>query len=190
MKVFDKIGQVFVDILIILIAVIAFFSIYSFVVLDIMGNNYVSLFGYTYFEVVSGSMEPSISVNDVVIVKVNSEFEQGDIITYYSDSDFVTHRVVSMDDRYVITKGDYNNTKDKGVSYDSVVGKVVLIIPKAGIWKNIFMMPKVIISLVFTLVFLCFSFSYTPKKKNRKIKKKKKNSIKDNEYFDVDVIRK
>ena len=56
------------------------------------------LLGYEMFEIVSGSMEPTIPVGSVVYVKnVEPEkIESGDIIAFYKDEgDIVTHRVVT-----------------------------------------------------------------------------------------------
>ena len=90
MRVIDKIGQVIINILIGLIIVIAAFTLYSFVALEILDKDYVSVFGFTYFEVASGSMFPTISKNDMVIVKLNDEYEEEDIVTYMLNGDFIT----------------------------------------------------------------------------------------------------
>lgn len=173
MRVIDKIGQVIINILIGLIIVIAAFTLYSFVALEILDKDYVSVFGFTYFEVASGSMSPTISKNDMVIVKLNDEYEEEDIVTYMLNGDFITHRVKRIDTSTIMTKGDANNTKDTPVSKDSVLGRVVFIIPNAGIWKRVFMTPKVLILLMLTFTLFSFTFSYNSKSKRAKIKKQK-----------------
>ena len=179
MRLWEKIGKVIMNILITLLVVVALFTSYSFFVLNVMHKDYISIFGYTYFEVVSGSMSPIIEVNDIVVVKLDSDYEVGDVITYMSDGDFVTHRVSKMDQRYITTKGDANNTKDAFVNRDNVIGKVVFILPKAGICKDVFMTPKVLVLLIVTLTLFSFSFSYNTKKKRKKLRRqiqKRENS--------------
>lgn len=94
------------------------------------------------FVVLSGSMEPSISPGDVVIVDAGASIESGDVITYGRSADSVptTHRVVGVVDGGYETKGDANENVDAGVvSRDDVVGQVVLVIPFIGhviLWAN------------------------------------------------------
>ena len=85
----------------------------------------------------TGSMEPSINVGDMVISKTVSteDIHVGDVIIYYysDSSDTVTHRVIDITNEngitYYRTKGDNNNAPDTNlVPYDKVVGKVVTIL--------------------------------------------------------------
>ena len=49
MRTMDKIGQVMINLLIGLIIIVAAFTLYSYVALEVLDKDYVSLFGYTYF---------------------------------------------------------------------------------------------------------------------------------------------
>ena len=49
----------------------------------------------------------------------------GDIITYIDDNHFVTHRIVSKNNKSIITKGDNNNAVDSEVKQSRILGKVV-----------------------------------------------------------------
>ena len=105
-----------------------------------------SLFGFKTFQIVSGSMEPELSVNDIVIVKKvkQKKIKEGDIITFKNRyGEIVTHRVYyvarnTQNDQVYGTKGDANNTEDDGqVSYENIEGKYVGKIPRIGkILKN------------------------------------------------------
>ena len=177
MRVIDKVGQCIINFLIGLIVIIAAFTLYSFIAIEGLNKDYVSVLGYTYFEVASGSMSPTIEKDDMVIVKLNSDYEQEDIVTYKLNGDFITHRVKRIDSSTITTKGDANNTKDAPISKDNILGRVVLIIPKAGVWKKVFMTPKVLILLI-----ISFTFSYNTKSKRKKLKsqrekREKRNSI-------------
>ena len=182
MRVIDKVGQCIINFLIGLIVIIAAFTLYSFIAIEGLNKDYVSVLGYTYFEVASGSMSPAIEKDDMVIVKLNSDYEQEDIVTYKLNGDFITHRVKRIDSSTITTKGDANNTKDAPISKDNILGRVVLIIPKAGVWKKVFMTPKVLILLIITFTLFSFTFSYNTKSKRKKLKsqrekREKRNSI-------------
>lgn len=177
MKVIDKIGNIITYILIFLITIIIIFMTYSYISLNLLKKDYVSIFDYTYFEVASGSMEPTIDKDDLVIVKLNSTYQEKDIITYSLNKEFITHRVIQIDSKTITTKGDANNSKDAKIKRENVLGKVVLIIPKFGIWKKVIMTPKVFSLLTITLVLFSFTFSYNNKSKRKKLKKQKEKRI-------------
>ena len=96
------------------------------------------LMGYQVYNVVSGSMEPTIPVGSMILVKPmeGSEIEEKDIILFHtSEETVVTHRV--MENHVVegefITKGDANDAEDlTTVPYANLVGKVTRHISKMG----------------------------------------------------------
>lgn len=98
------------------------------------------LFGYQIYNVLTQSMEPAMPVGSAIYVKRcdPQALEQGDIITFrLSEATGLveTHRVVENDTqaRQLITKGDANALPDVDpVSYERVVGKVVMCIPVLG----------------------------------------------------------
>jgi len=99
------------------------------------------VFGYKPFAVVSGSMETSINVGDLVIVrKIDSDksLKNGDIIAFRtSDNYVVTHRIVETKDengkRYFTTKGDNNKSNDMDpVAFDKIEGVYVTKYSKLG----------------------------------------------------------
>ena len=99
-------------------------------------------FGFTNAIVVSGSMSPTIQIYDMVMVQRKASYETGDIISYKSGKNLVTHRIRGTGSEGFITRGDYNNTDDQiQVSQSDVIGKVVLRIPYVGIVKGYIMTP-------------------------------------------------
>ncbi len=97
------------------------------------------LMGYHVFNVVSGSMEPTYSVGDLLYVKeVDPDgIKVGDPITFVLNEDLVvaTHRVVEIDaeNRHFYTKGDANETADAApVHFNNVVGVPQFSIPLLG----------------------------------------------------------
>lgn len=97
-----------------------------------------SVFGYTYLNVLSGSMSPEFEINDVVIgekISDTSTLKIGDIITYKDSNMLVTHRIVEIIDEgsYFKTKGDVNKIADgRLVPKENVISIVKTVIPKAG----------------------------------------------------------
>lgn len=98
------------------------------------------LFGYQIYNVLTQSMEPAMPVGSAIYVKRcdPQALRQGEIITYrLSEATGLveTHRVVENDTqaKQLITKGDANALPDVDpVSYERVVGKVVVCIPVLG----------------------------------------------------------
>ena len=95
------------------------------------------IFGYRAVYVLTGSMEPSMKTDSIVITKAVSsldELKAGDIITYHtSDTEgrtlTITHRIKSIQaDGTIHTKGDNNRVEDAmPVTIENVESKVVLI---------------------------------------------------------------
>lgn len=92
--------------------------------------------------VVSGSMEPAVKTGAITLVhfcKV-ADLEVGDIITYWSPDfeEYITHRVYSVGEDYVIARGDANTVSDPTpVVDDMLMGKVVAVANfTAGFFKN------------------------------------------------------
>lgn len=146
------------DVLIIITLVILILVVYGYVEKYIFKKDYINYFGYTIFEVASGSMAPSINVGDIVVVKLTKDINNNDIITYKENDYFITHRVIKIEDGKIVAKGDYNDSIDKDVNLNDVLGKVIKVIPGVGIWKNVFMNPKVIISLSVTFILFALYF--------------------------------
>ncbi|TCL49173.1 signal peptidase I, partial [Allofournierella massiliensis] len=98
------------------------------------------LFGYQIYNVLTQSMEPAMPVGSAIYVKRcdPQALRQGEIITYrLSEATGLveTHRVVENDTqaKQLITQGDANALPDVDpVSYERVVGKVVVCIPVLG----------------------------------------------------------
>lgn len=175
-KVTEKIIGIFLDILIILFGFILLVFIYNNIQTKIFKNDYSSIFGFSTFEVVTGSMEgnleDSISAGDWVIVKYTNNIQIKDIITYQKDNSFITHRVVQEYNGNYITKGDANNTNDDPVSREQVVGKVVKILPNFGIIRKTILNPYVLISLIVSFYLIGYALR-SIKKDREKIKTKK-----------------
>jgi len=137
-----------VDFLTIILVAILLILLFFYGQLRILGKEYVNVFGYTFFQVITGSMSGTIEINDIVIVRITDKFKVNDIITYKSGNDYVTHRVIRIQGDTIITKGDANNTEDEPITKDLVLGRVVHIFNNVNTWIKVIKTPQVIIALI------------------------------------------
>jgi len=89
--------------------------------------------------VLSGSMEPTISAGDLVVVRGTdpADIEAGDVITFTQNGERITHRVVEVrtgeNGRQFVTKGDANENRDpEAVPAAQLEGKVWFHLPLLG----------------------------------------------------------
>ena len=129
------------------LATIVIVSFYTLMSVKVFKKDYVNLFGYTYFVIASGSMAPAIDVNDIIVVKLNDEYNTNDVVTYRDEGTFITHRVTNVYTDTITTKGDANNTEDKIVKKEDVIGKVAFIV-SAGAIIRIFGVVLLIVLMV------------------------------------------
>lgn len=116
--------------------------------------------GYSLMCVVSGSMEPEIPTNSLVLVKETpaDEVEKGDIISFYSsdpalDGAINTHRVVDIKtvdgELEFVTRGDANGFTDQYTAKAKfLVGKVAHVSPSLGILVKLSSNPLIFIPLI------------------------------------------
>lgn len=136
------------------------FNIYKFVCLNILKKDMAPINGYIVLEVVSGSMEPTLHIGDVIVVDTKvKDYNKNDIITFYdSEGSFITHRIVSINDKEMITKGDNNNTEDEPTDVSKIVGKYVLKIDKGqkilSSLKNPIIMTLILVNGILICIFV------------------------------------
>lgn len=159
-----KIAEIITNFLIIMVIIAIFFALYGIFQLKVLNKNYINYFGYTFFEVVSGSMEPTINTYDLIIVKLDQNVGENDIVTFYSDNTFITHRIIQYkSDDKILTKGDANNTSDKYINKEMIIGKVIHNFRGFGIIKRVITEPKVLMSIFSTIMLFSIAFSINSK---------------------------
>ncbi|MBQ3193241.1 MAG: signal peptidase I [Oscillospiraceae bacterium] len=114
----------------------------------LMGNALPMPFGYGAAVVLTGSMEPAIMADDLIIVKEGGEFRTGDIVVYQSGNMLVVHRIVAVDADTVTTQGDANNAPDAPVRREMIKGHVVATLPGMGAAARLLKTPAVTITLI------------------------------------------
>ena len=131
--------------------------------------------GYKPFIVMSGSMETTINIGDLVIVKkVNSSsIHTGDIIAFKNGNIVISHRVkevINDSGTYKFkTKGDNNNVADDFiVNSDAIEGIFVNKIPGLGsillfLGKPIGLLMVILVIIIVSTALYFFKFGYSTK---------------------------
>ena len=131
MKIFGKlIRGIFIGIL----SVLLILNIWQLISHYILHQNPPSVCGFSSVIVLSGSMEPTFSAGDLLIIREQESYQTGEIVTFEDGGVLTTHRIVEeMPDGFT-TRGDCNNVKDQEkVTAEQVRGAYLIRIPRAGI---------------------------------------------------------
>ena len=128
------------------------------------------VFGMSFMEVQTGSMEPEIHQYDFIANKAKKEYQVGDDVSFYYDlnndgkEESVTHRIISINDDGTITlKGIAEGIRDTDIQVitaDKIIGKVVFRSSSIGklfttsIFKNrnflfIFLIGSLVIFMIY-----------------------------------------
>ena len=143
----------------IIAALVIYCCVFSLGARMIKGDSMPMPLGFGAGVVLTGSMEPTLSENDLIIAVKAKEYSVGDIIVYQTGGTPVVHRVTEIDREagVVTAKGDANNTEDPPFTISRIRGKVAFAVPYIGAAARcIKTVPGLIMVLVFifTLFFL------------------------------------
>ncbi|MDO5569176.1 MAG: signal peptidase I [bacterium] len=133
------------------IATISFFAIIIIVLILVVVSK-IDNSPLMILKVLSGSMEPTINTNELVLVIKQDQYKENDIVTYKIDNYFITHRIKEMTNDQVITKGDNNDDVDKAIELSDIKGKVVLIIP--AFYSNVFTVIGIVALIILLIIIL------------------------------------
>lgn len=158
-----KVISFILNVLLTIITIVIIIGAYYMYQVKIQKKDYANLFGYSLFEVATGSMLPTIKIGDVVIVKITNEVDVNDIIVYIDEDNIITHRLIEKDGEKIITRGDANNSEDKPIEENMIIGEVVKIIPQLGTWQNILSSPEVLTLIIILIIILSIIYIYTSK---------------------------
>lgn len=129
-------------------------NIYSFNANSLVGNKLPMPFGYGAAVVLSGSMEPELSVGDLIIVSKEKEYQVNDVVVFQDTSMLVVHRIVAIEGNLVTTKGDANNVEDAPIEKSAIKGKVIGCVPGIGTLVNFIKTPAGTICIVLLALIL------------------------------------
>lgn len=161
----SKIIDSILNVLIVFFVLFLFVSMYTAIQVKIFKNDYADFFGYSMFEIQTGSMHGAIEVGDWIITKSTSDVKVGDIVTYRNGKDYITHRIIESYGGTYVTKGDANTSSDDAIDKSQIVGKVVKILHGFGFFKKTIFNPIVMLLLIITL----YLFNLTFKKNKSKL---------------------
>ena len=153
------------NLLYLVLTIIVIILIYNIIQVSILNKPYMDIFGYSFFEVKTGSMSGTIEIGDIIIVKLTNDVKQNDIVTFEQEDILVTHRIIEKQGEEIITKGDANNTEDDPIKLDDIIGKVVYTLKDVEIWKKVFKTPEVYTLIIITLILFGITISIKDDKK-------------------------
>lgn len=140
-------------------------NLYLFNTKSLVGNQTPMPFGYGMAVVLSGSMEDRLSVDDLVIIKSEDDYELDDIVLYQDYNRLVIHRIINIDGDIVTTKGDANNVADRPINKSQIKGVLVCNIAKLGAIVNILKQPAPIVIILAAALLLTY-LTYRKEKDN------------------------
>lgn len=116
------------------LCIVLLVNIWMLVQQTVLKKEAPEVLGYSQYIVTSGSMEPSMSPGDLILVKSQETYTLGDVVTFRdSRGETVTHRIMGSVSGQFITQGDANNTEDSDLlSPERILGKLCLVLPGAG----------------------------------------------------------
>lgn len=155
-----------------ILAVVIGVNVFALNATKLTGNAVPMPFGYGASVVLSGSMEPALSVGDLLIVQAQDSYETGDIVVYQSGNTPVVHRIVSISDEAVTTRGDANNANDEPFFITAIKGEVIAVIPVIGYVVWALKTPLAIVIMLATAVLLV-EWSFRTGKAEKEAEKEK-----------------
>ena len=137
-----------------LVGIFLGFNIYLWNAQSLTGNAMPMPFGFGAAIVLSGSMEPTLSVDDLIFVKAQDGYAVGDVVVFQNGGALVVHRLMQIDGDMVITQGDANDSPDAEMEMTRIRGVVVGSVKNAGDIVRLMKSPVVSIGLLAAAVFL------------------------------------
>ena len=156
--------------LLVLVSLIIGVNVYSINASRLGGNAVPMPFGVGATVVLSGSMEPHLSTGDLLLLVERENYSVRDVVVFQDGRTAVVHRIISMDEQEIITKGDANNAPDEPITREQIKGEVVLAIPLVGYAVNLIKTPVgTIVILLLAVWLLNRSFHKEKEKDNDKM---------------------
>ncbi len=116
--------------------------------------------------VISGSMEPELSVYDLLVIKKTEAFALEQIVVFQDGDSLIVHRIKAIDEDSVTTKGDANSAYDEPIPREAIKGEVILAIPLLGALVLLIQNPVIII-LLLIIALLLLERSYKREKEQK-----------------------
>ena len=150
-------------VLIVIMSLTVGLGVYNWNATTLLGSKVPMPLGVGAAVVLSGSMEPTLSIDDLIIIKKTNDYKKDEIIVFETEGIVVVHRVVGMEEDLYLTKGDANNVNDSPINEKNIVGEVIFVIPGVGQIVDAIRSPMGMISIL-TISFLLLEMSYKKEK--------------------------
>lgn len=176
-KIEKTIGKILKTILLALLGMLLIINLTMLYQTNIKHEEIPRVGNISVFNIVSKSMEPTINVNDLIVIQkcTEEEIQKGDIITYEKeDGTIVTHRIVKISEEegqnVYTTKGDNNAVEDdEKISHEQVQGKYLFKIKGAGKFAQKLQENNGFITVaLFIIIFVILKNGNDKKKETRK----------------------
>lgn len=96
----------------------------GFLVVFLLIFTFIEPFQFSFL--VGESMEPTISDGSLIVYTQHSEIETNDVIVFTKQNKLIGHRVIDKEGENYITKGDNNESIDRGVvKPNEIKGKII-----------------------------------------------------------------
>ena len=173
-SIWAKIGSIAINAVLVLFILIGILIAIS--ILPVKNN-------YRILAVMGGSMEPTIPLGALIVVKPVSDYRVGDIITFKSGlrkNDYTTHRIKAVEEgenqKAYITKGDANEDPEtEKITQDKIFGKEFFSIALLGyVLGYIKTLPGLLIIIIIPAVIIIYEEINKIKKEAQRIIKEKK----------------
>ena len=169
MKKINLTRKMVVNAILIVLACAVLYALAFTVVVKIKNPQGVAMpFGFGASLVLSGSMEPEISTDDLVFVKKPGELQVGDVVLYNTGRSNVLHRITKIDGDMITTQGDANNTEDKPFSKSAVLGVYIGKMPSGGKMIRFVTNPPFVMAVVFLLMTAAVIWMFVEDHRERK----------------------
>ena len=152
--------------LLVLVALIVGLNVYTLNASRITGDMVPMPLGVGATVVLSGSMEPTLSTGDLLIIAKQDSYQVDDVVVFQANRMAVVHRIVELYEKSVqgedgeeiqqmaITQGDANNTPDDPIQVSQIKGTVVFRLPIVGYLINMIKTPIGTILILALAIFL------------------------------------
>lgn len=152
--------------LLVLVALIVGLNVYTLNASRLTGDMVPMPLGVGATVVLSGSMEPTLSTGDLLIIAKQDSYQVDDVVVFQANRMAVVHRIVELYEKPVqgedgeeiqqmaITQGDANNTPDDPIQVSQIKGTVVFRLPIVGYLINMIKTPIGTILILALAIFL------------------------------------
>lgn len=151
-KIIQYILRIFIFVV---ISIVIGLTLYTISVKRVTGKQLVMPFNRTIAVVLTGSMEPTITIDDLIVIEKTNDYQLNDIVVFQDGNLIVVHRIIAIDGEEITTAGDNNDGAiDDPIKVTDIYGEVVNIIPVLGLILKIVKSPIGVTIIIGIAIFL------------------------------------